>query len=143
MEIINIAKKLEIYGISTITDNQSEQDKSSAKIPTLWREFMGKIYDGKSKIYAVYNEYENYYKGKYKICLGTQNAGVNLTQTEIFPGTYMVFSKFGAPEQTSPALWIEIWRFFEHSRTKREYKSDFELYDEGGVKIYIGIKGTK
>ena len=57
---------------------------------------------------------------------------------EIKSGKYAVFS-FPYELQNVAKFWGEIWKYFEGSKLKRAYETDFELYGSDGIKIYISV----
>ena len=126
MEILAV-EGFKIYGLKTRTKN-ADEISSSGKIPALWAKFTKEFYDGKSEIYGVYCSYENGVNGLYP-------GGEIL---EIKSGKYAVFSFPNEPQNVAK-FWGEIWKYFESSKLKRAYETDFELYGSDGIKIYISV----
>ena len=136
MEILEI-EGFKIYGLKTRTKNADEIN-GDGKIPALWAKFMREFYDGKSEIYGVYCSYENGVNGLYDIFIGTKPLCQSGEILEIKSGKYAVFS-FPCEPQNVAKFWGEIWKYFESSKLKRAYETDFELYGGDEIKIYISV----
>lgn len=142
ISFVNLTNPTQIYGVCVRADN-SEID---SKIAPLWAKFMDEIYDGNSKIYALYKDYESDFRGKYTLHIGTKKASENLIKASIDSGIYAVFSRNLDAEisEVLRELWAEIWDYFSKNRElKRSYICDFEIYEEGRVKIYIGLEKSR
>jgi len=127
-----------IYGLKTRTKNADEIN-GDGKIPTLWAKFMREFYDGKSEIYGVYCSYENGVNGLYDLFIGTKSLCPGGEILEIKSSKYAVFSFPGEPQNVAK-FWGEIWKYFEGSKLKRAYETDFERYLNEKIEIYISIK---
>ena len=137
MEILEI-EGFKIYGLKTRTKNADEIN-GDGKIPILWAKFMKEIYDGKSEIYGVYCSYESDVNGFYDTFVGTKSLCPGGEILEIKSGKYAVFS-FPCEPQNVAKFWGEIWKYFESSKLKRAYETDFEKYLNEKIEIYISIK---
>ncbi|WP_298086718.1 effector binding domain-containing protein [uncultured Campylobacter sp.] len=136
MEILEI-EGFKIYGLKTRTKNADEIN-GDGKIPTLWAKFTKEFYDGKSEIYGVYCSYENGVSGLYDLFIGTKSLCCGSEILEIKSGKYAVFS-FPCEPHNVAKFWGEIWKYFESSKLKRAYETDFELYGSDEIKIYISV----
>ena len=136
MEILEI-EGFKIFGLKTRTKNADEIN-GEGKIPALWAKFMKEIYDGKSEIYGVYCSYENGVNGFYDLFIGTKSLCPGGGILEIKSGKYAVFS-FPSEPQNVAKFWGEIWKYFENSKLKRAYETDFEFYGADEIKIYISV----
>ena len=137
MEILAV-EGFKIYGLKTRTKNADEIN-GDGKIPALWAKFTKEIYDGKSEIYGVYCSYENGVNGLYDLFIGTKSLCPGGEILEIKSGKYAVFS-FPSEPQNVAKFWGEIWKYFESSKLKRAYETDFEKYLNEKIEIYISIK---
>ena len=137
MEILAV-EGFKIYGLKTRTKNADEIN-GDGKIPTLWAKFMREFYDGKSEIYGVYCRYENGVNGLYDLFIGTKSLCPGGEILEIKSSKYAVFSFPGEPQNVAK-FWGEIWKYFEGSKLKRAYETDFERYLNEKIEIYISIK---
>ena len=136
MEILAV-EGFKIYGLKTRTKNTDEIN-GDGKIPALWAKFTKEIYDGKSEIYGVYCHYESDVNGLYDLFIGTKSLCSGGEILEIKSGKYAVFS-FPCEPQNVAKFWGEIWKYFESSKLKRAYETDFELYGSDEIKIYISV----
>lgn len=137
MEILAV-EGFKIYGLKTRTKNTDEIN-GDGKIPALWAKFTKEIYDGKSEIYGVYCSYENGVNGLYDLFIGTKSLCSGGGILEIKSGKYAVFSFPNEPQNVAK-FWGEIWKYFESSKLKRAYETDFEKYLNEKIEIYISIK---
>ena len=137
MEILAV-EGFKIYGLKTRTKNADEIN-GDGKIPALWAKFTKEVYDGKSEIYGVYCRYENGVNGLYDLFIGTKSLCSGGEILEIKSGKYAVFS-FPSEPQNVAKFWGEIWKYFEGSKLKRAYETDFEKYLNEKIEIYISIK---
>ncbi len=139
-----------VSGVSVRTKSSEEFDKSMARLPKLWQEFLAIVNKkpnllANPEVYGVYSDYDSDANGNYTVTIGgVLDAGQSLPElstVRIQAGDYLVFSGKGIMPQTVIETWLRVWAYFEvNSEYKREYVSDFELYrgaDE--VDIYIGI----
>ena len=136
MEIL-AAEGFKIYGLRTRTKNADEIN-GDGKILALWAKFTKEFYDGKSEIYGVYCSYENGVNGLYDLFIGTKSLCSGGEILEIKSGKYAVFSFPNEPQNVAK-FWGQIWKYFEGSKLKRAYETDFEFYDGDEIKIYISV----
>ncbi|WP_122862141.1 GyrI-like domain-containing protein [Campylobacter showae] len=136
MEILAV-EGFKIYGLRIRTKNADEIN-GDGKIPALWAKFTKDFYDGKSEIYGVYCSYENGANGLYDLFIGTKSLCPGGEILEIKSGKYAVFS-FPSEPQNVAKFWEKIWKYFEGSKLKRAYETDFEFYGGDEIKIYISV----
>ena len=136
MEILEI-EGFKIFGLKTRTKNADEIN-GDGKIPALWAKFTKDFYDGKSEIYGVYCHYESDVNGFYDTFVGTKSLCPGGEILEIKSGKYAVFS-FPSEPQNVAKFWEKIWKYFEGSKLKRAYETDFEFYGGDEIKIYISV----
>lgn len=149
MQIVAIKEK-QLVGLSARTKNADEQDKTSAKIPALWKKFYGDIYRGQSEdnAYGIYSDYESDHSGIYKVSAaveqGREKTGENgLEELVIQEGRYMVFSTDELESPSVWGLWELAWKYFSSadSEYQRAYTTDFELfYPDKRTELYIAIE---
>lgn len=152
MNIIEKTSPLKLQGISVRTQNQDEQDPSTAKIGKLWARFGQTLgpYMTEQVVYGVYHHYASDDQGFFNVTAAISQTEAlstaeitDLSKVELQPGRYAVFSGQGKMPQVVIALWQDIWTYFHapncpHQRT---YATDFEHYlSKDNVAIYIGIQ---
>ena len=138
---------IKIVGVSTVTSNEAAFNQNT--IGKLWDEFLKtpikeELADiSSSSIFAVYSDYEDGYKGKYKITIGYAVKEVNkipngLTTVTIAAGKYKTFkSKSQAPEDIVET-WKMIWQI-DSNMFQPNFVTTFEEYkDNNEVMIHIG-----
>lgn len=137
-----------IVGISTITSN--EEAFKSNTIGKLWDEFAKSPIKEKldtlssNNVYAVYSDYENDHTGKYKITIGyaineTKNIPSQYSVMTIPSGKYQQFKPKSLSTEHLVETWQTIWKT-NPELLQRNYKADFEEYNDKDVSIYIGVK---
>jgi predicted transcriptional regulator YdeE len=143
----HIDKPLYIIGISTIATNNPE---GFNKIGELWNNFFqSSIAEQLSNkispnIFSVYSDYENGYKGNYKITIGYAVTDINdipegLKSITIPAGKYRTYlTKSPAPEDIL-ATWQEIWTL-DPEQFPRTFIADFQEHTEDKVMISVGYK---
>jgi predicted transcriptional regulator YdeE len=140
-----------IIGIATKADNSAS---GAQKIAALWQKFyqekvLDKISDKVSdEIFAIYTDYESDHTKSYKLILGVkvfdfENIPQGMISHVIPEQKYKVFTALGKMPQAVAEEWKKIWTM----DLKREYSSDFEIYnedsnqgDDSEVEIYIAVK---
>lgn len=148
----------QVIGITTRTSNADEM-KGAGKIGDLWKRFYaeGIVDQIPSKtdhsIFAVYHTYESNKNGAYSITLGCKvetgtqpPAGMDILK--IPAQNYAQFTTTKGPmPQIVIETWQNIWMQEDHSKLKRQYTYDFEVYDQRSadprsseVDIYIALK---
>ncbi|MBA2711682.1 MAG: effector binding domain-containing protein [Tatlockia sp.] len=153
--MINDPKKIAIdgfgvTGLSVRTRNSEEFNPLTAKLPTLWQQFMSRgLVDFQEEptplIYGVYSDYDSDANGYYQVTAGVSGnselISPELNSVSIVAGNYLMFSGKGIMPAVVISVWQRIWIYFgENQNHKRSFISDFELYrgaDE--IEIYIGI----
>ena len=76
--------------------------------------------------------------GLYDLFIGTKSLCSGGEILEIKSGKYAVFSFPNEPQNVAK-FWGEIWKYFEGSKLKRAYETDFEFYCGDEIKIYISV----
>lgn len=149
MQISHVEKDFEIYGLKARTSNADEIG-GRGKIANLWNEFLKFGFDGtgetriaKTQIYAAYFDYEDGVNGEYSVLIGSLPTGKFCAgagdRVQIKAGDYVVFDFPNEPQKVAK-FWGEIWKYFESSRLKRAYETDFEKHLKDKIQIYISIK---
>lgn len=144
-----ISDAIKIVGISTITSNEAAFSQNT--IGKLWETFLKTSIKEKltgissTSIFAVYSDYEDGYKGKYKITIGYAVKDVDkipegLTTVTIPAGKYKIFkSKSQAPEDIINT-WKMIWQI-DSTIFQPNFVTTFEEYkDNNEVVIHIGYE---
>lgn len=140
-------KKLMVAGLSVTTNNDNEKEESTAKIPTLWDDYLEKgIYQktfdksDKNAMYAVYRNYEDADKGNYEVTVAVE---VKKPKKAIVIENqrYLVFSKKGELPNVVFDAWTDINEYFAgDAEYTRAFTIDFEKYvNEDEIEIYISI----
>lgn len=153
--------EIKLVGISVRTNNEKEQDKMKGNIfPCVVKYFHSnlaasishRVHPGTT--YCSYTDYESDYTGDYTYFIGEE---VSMfpdplpegLETHVIPKQY--YTKFTTPSGPMPDVlvnaWNAIWRMSEPQiGGKRNYQTDFEIYDERSVDhnnliidLYIGI----
>ena len=105
-------------------------------------------------IVAVYTDYASDHNGEYTYILGARvksdaDVPAGMVAAKVPAGKFAVFtSEKGAAQKVVPELWMKINSLPQGAvGTNRQYKSDFEIYDERAtdsqnlqMDVYIGIK---
>jgi|GEM_PF-81965 len=141
-----------VTGIVVETTNALEADPATARIPALWGRFMGESLENKiaqrapdGRMFSVYTGYESDYRGRYTIAVAVEVLGAGavpdgLKQFVLPAGTYLVFDAAGQMPRAVVQAWQAVWQYFESSRMRRAYTTDFEVYDRDKVRIYIALQ---
>lgn len=148
-----IIEKFHIIGIAVRTQNIP--GKAEADIPQLWTEFMEKNileqipnrFD--NNIYCIYTDYEGDYTQPYTTVLGCKVNNLDKIPDGLKGYTFETnqYEKFVAKGKMIDGFvyneWLKIWA----SDLNRNYKADFEIYDEKArdkesaeVSIFVGIE---
>lgn len=142
-------KSLNIIGISIATTN--ENGKSAQDLSALWNKFYTEKIAEKipgtlnHKIYAIYTDYENDFRGKYTAIIGMEVSSLHHIPEGLvgraFPEEY--FTEFIAKGEMPAAIintWEEIWQ--RDKDLHRAYTYDFEVYTDkpSEVSIFISVK---
>ena len=147
--------EMKLVGLKTTTCNQDESDPVKAKIGDLIMnqyyghgladKILSRINPGKT--FGIYTDYESDYKGKYTYFVGEEVASVedlpaDLVSYIIPAGTYIKFTtSIGEMPQVLIDAWQQIWQMSDSDfGGKRNYRTDFELYNQNSAEIYIGIE---
>ena len=141
-----------VVGIAAQTTNALEADPATACIPGLWGRFMGesladkitnRVPDGRR--FGVYTHYESDHRGRYTNAVTVEVRGEGVVPDDmrrfVLPaGAYLVFDAHGDMPMAVVHAWQDVWRYFDSSRMRRAYTTDFEMYDRGAVSIYIAVQ---
>jgi predicted transcriptional regulator YdeE len=143
-----------VVGLRTRTTNRIEAVPETAKIGSLWRKFYA---DGTSdripdrlaespEVVAVYFDYESDHRGRYSLIVGHKvssfdHAPKDMGRAMVRAGRYLRFPVEGPMPAALIEAWQGIWRFFEVSNEyERAYTTDYEVYGQSAVEIYIAVK---
>lgn len=152
--------EIKLVGISVRTNNKNEFDSTQAKIPnTIEKYFTQNISEkilsrrNPGIIYCCYTDYENDMNGDYTYFIGEEVVNFSDKLTEL--GELVIpeqdYVRFANGPGKMPDVCIEMWQQIWKMSNKelggsRNYKTDFELYDERSkdktntiLDIYIGI----
>lgn len=155
--------EIKLVGITAITSNTDEMDKTKAKIgQTLERYFGNKLANqipnrkNPDVTYCVYTKYESDENGQYTYFVGEEVSSLVGTKEDfeslIIPE--QAYAKFNVGPGLMPNIcidaWQKIWQMnVDDFGSKRAYIADFEIYDERAgdhqntiLDIYIGIKSV-
>lgn len=150
-----------LVGISTRTNNKNEMDPKSAKIAPLAHSYWSKQIANSIKnrinpgvTYSIYTDYESDEHGEYTYFIGEEVKSlenqviINFNSLIIPASNYQKFTtNAGKFPDIVIAAWQRIWQMTPADLGgKRQYKADFEMYDQRAsnpdhsiVDIYIGI----
>ena len=98
------------------------------------------------EIVAVYSDYESDKDGEYTYLLGARvhmptKAPDGMGSRAIASGSYGMFTAQGGPPADMViGIWKEIWSLENSKKLKRAYETDFEVYGENAVNVYLGVK---
>jgi predicted transcriptional regulator YdeE len=101
---------------------------------------------GASAIVAVYSEYASDKDGEYSYLLGSkvgesEKMPRDLVRRKVEQGRYVQLSaKNEGKAPVVVGLWQQVWALEGEGKIKRAYRTDFELYGEAGVELYVGVK---
>ncbi len=147
-------KALKIIGIETRTSN--ENGVAIEDLGKLWGRFFSENIASiipntiSNDIYAVYNDYESDYKGKYTTIIGMEVASLNeipegLVGREFSSQKSEKFVAKGEIHKAVGETWNEIWR--KDDSLNRTYLHDYEVYGEKAqdpknaeIEIFVGVK---
>ncbi|MDF2529338.1 MAG: lipopolysaccharide heptosyltransferase family protein [Gammaproteobacteria bacterium] len=142
--MLEVGKKtIYVVGLSTITSN----DAAYMELGNLWGKFfsttikeqLSNIVD--PGIFAVYSDYENGFKGKYRTTIGyavsdPSHVPEGLSLVSIPAGKYKSFKAQSSAPQDIIATWQDIWA--ADASLNRNFVADFELYHDNEASVYIG-----
>ena len=140
-----------VIGVATRTDNATESDPTTARIPALWQRAHRDPYlterraaDGTDFV-AVLTDYDSDHHGAY-----TQIVGVPVNAVTQLPEQLIAVTVPAAPRLHIPArgsmpdalitAWQEIWRRTQNSDIDRAYRTDYELQSLDGADIYLSTR---
>lgn len=138
----------QIVGLSVRTDNASEFNSSTAKLPTLWQQlhqqrWVKPTHDG---IYGVYSDYESDVNGAYTVTAGlalsdNPSPDPSLAVLTVPGGPYLVFTSQGPMPEAIINAWQSVWAYFSsNTEYRRTYRVDFEHYSGPlACAVYIGV----
>ncbi len=142
-------KETPVLGIQAVTSTALEFS-GNGKIPGLWEAFYQHGLDAYAHqnslaIYGIYSQYENDETGAYTVTAGVGPCPDSLPEkslqkASLEPGTYLKFSFEGPVPDSVIQGWQDVWAFFKTPEApQRAFKTDYEVYKETGVDIFIGI----
>ena len=147
----------QISGIKTRTNNQSEMEPDTARIPVLWHRLEEELITQKIEsqnnsgiLFGVYSDFSDEDRGDYSLLIGKEtdakiknDPSSQISSVDIRPGKYLLFSGEGKMPEIVMKTWTDIWAYFNSSSEyRRAFKTDFEKYDPGQeskVEIYISV----
>lgn len=152
--------EMKLVGIKVRTNNKNELDPNKGKIFPLVQKYFHqnlgiqiphRLHPGTTL--CAYTEYESDHTGEYTYYIGEEvssfdNTGDHFETLVIPEQTYAVFTNGpGSMPDVLRKPWEEIWKMSPKDfGGKRNYRVDFELYDERAsdhqnliLDIYIGI----
>lgn len=139
-----------VAGIATRTNNQRENDSSTARIPALWdrfyREGIAQEIPNDGAIVGVVYDYESDHTGDY-----TSMAGVVVQDESAVPANYetvtlaaddyLVFRAEGPVPESVLSGWQAVWAYFsDEAPYVRRYTADYEVYEDDAVEIHIAVQ---
>lgn len=98
-------------------------------------------------LYAVYTDYGSD-QHEYSVIVAVEVSSIdnppeNMVGLSISAGEYLVFEAIGHPPDAVTQAWQQIEAYFTTGcRYQRAFTTDFELYNQQQVKIYIAIKSV-
>ena len=151
--------EIKLVGVTVRTNNKYEMDQATAKIGPIVQSYFQeskseKIPNRKKPYvtYSAYTEYESDYNGDYTYFIGEEVESFS-NLPENFVGLTIPaqnYTKFTNGPGKMPNVCLEIWQNIWNDTSlnaKREYITDFEIYDERAMDpehtildLYIGIK---
>ncbi|WP_286263497.1 GyrI-like domain-containing protein [Thalassotalea atypica] len=147
---VRIVSKTIIHGFSTRTDNATEMNASTGRIPGLWQHFDQEVpvdYVGGERVYGAYFDYESNHLGQFTVLAGFDGKTVppklNLEKQIIPAGKYLVFCAQGKMPDIAINAWTDVWHYFsnENADHQRLHTVDFEYYPSGDqIEVHIAIK---
>ena len=136
MNWINIPE-FKLIGLKLIDKTTNEDGQSSIDCGNLWQKFVQENFAQKipsklnDEIYAVYFDYEGDYTKPFSYFIGCKvkldtEAPNGMDSLTIPFGNYLKLTAKGEIPDCITGVWKEIW----NSEINREYKYDFEIYNE-------------
>lgn len=142
-----------VMGVEVRTSTQREMNFETAEIPKLWNRFLAEqiwldIPDvvNSQTFYGVYTDYATEALGEYSLVLAAEvtsidNPPESMVGIAIPEGQYLVFSAVDCRPEAVIQTWQQIGGYFSPgSRYQRAFTTDFELYEQQQVHIYIAVK---
>jgi len=130
-----------VMGREVRTSNAREMSGHGA-IGQLW----SKMSPDLGKPVAVYSEYASDKDGEYSYMLGVETGfndtvPLQFSRRDTQEGDYLCLKSEGpvTPELVV-GLWRQIWALEESGELSRAYETDFEIYKENGLELYVGVK---
>ena len=149
MEVRFVREKT-IHGLCTRTNNATEMNPQTGKIPGLWQTFDQTVpvdYKNGERVYGVYFQYESDYNGDFTVLAGFDGAQypstAQLTSITLQEGKYLVFKRQGNMPDIAIEAWTDVWNYFceQNAVHQRLYTTDFEFYPSGNdIEVHIAIK---
>lgn len=161
-QIITERAEIKLVGICVRTNNNQERDQTKGQIfPCIQRYFHGALWNKipnrvkPGTTFCAYTDYESDHTGDYTYFVGEEVSSLNDPLPEGFSTlaiprqTYAKFTTKPAPmPEVIINAWNAVWAMSSKDlRGARNYKTDFEIYDERAsdhqnivLDLYIGIK---
>lgn len=147
-----------VIGIEARTDNRREASGAGV-IPGQWQKFFSQDIPRKipnktgSAFYAIYARYSSDHNGEYTYVVGApvKDGTIppeGMVAIRVAAGDYAVFTTDKGPlTRVIPAAWQNIFKLEDEGKLRRQYQTDFEVYDERAqdpqnaeVDIYVGVR---
>jgi predicted transcriptional regulator YdeE len=95
----------------------------------------------RAEIVVVYSDYESDKDGEYNYLLGVKTAPDETPNKRVEKGDYLLLQFEGpiTPEATV-GLWRQVWDLEGAGKIQRAYQTDFELYGDARLDLYVGLK---
>lgn len=147
-------KPMRVAGLALRTDNASESQPQTGKIPELWERFrIENWFERLERLGAfgpplgVYSAYESDASGSFQIMAGREiapNVKINppLVVVSVPAGSYRMFESRGSLPQSVVRGWEQVWAYFERpGAPARAYTYDVEVYPSAeSVEIWIAVQ---
>jgi len=142
-----------VAGLALRTDNASEANPATGKIPGLWQRFRSEDWFGRLEQagafgppIGVYSAYESDATGPFQLLAGREVKAAShvappLQLVEIQAGTYLMFQSSGPLPDSVIHGWQDVWAFFERpDAPARAYTYDIEIYPNAQtVEIWVSL----
>ncbi|MBX9742528.1 MAG: GyrI-like domain-containing protein [Chthoniobacterales bacterium] len=152
--------ELKLIGLTCRTNNKSEMDPTTAKIPLTLQNYFGTMCQDRipyrqnpGATYCVYTDYETDFTGDYTYFVGEEVSSFEALLNGLVPLLIPAqnYVKFTTESGAMPSICIEAWQKIwamtaEELGGTRNYCADFEVYDKRAsdpkntvLDIYVGV----
>jgi predicted transcriptional regulator YdeE len=104
-------------------------------------------------VYTLYTDYASDRNGEYSFVIGAMvkegtAAPAGMVAKVLPGGRFAVLASDRGPlPKVVPEVWQKVWRLEDEKKIQRNYKADFEIYDQRNqdpqdaqVDLYVGMK---